>query len=231
MTRKFNARISSAQAVALMVIGAVIFLHPGFGWATSIITAEGTIENDLFVSAGMSFTLSDNNTVLTLDVENTTNFTNPDDDIFITDIFFNMPEDVKIELSSGPSGFIMHSSPADTYANGFGEFDISLNLGKGLSPSAYGIGVGTTQTFTFNVAGNTTDLEESDFTSILSTIPPGDDPRIVAVKFQSGPNDESGYVGSNGEPPVPTPSPATLPICAIGIVGFFGYYGRKRNRR
>jgi len=228
MLCKFKARMSGAQITAIILISAVTFLYPGFGWATSIITAEGTIENDLFVSANMSFSLSGD--TLTLDVTNMTDFVDPDDDIFITDAFFNTPDGVTLELSSGPEHFTLYS---DTKANGLGVFGISLNLDGGYGPVDYGISTGTTQTFTFNVGGDTTGLEESDFTSISSTIPPGDDPRIVAVKFQAGPNGESGFVGDGGggEPPVPTPSPATLPIFAIGIVGLVGCYSRKRSKR
>ena len=92
------------------------------------------------------------------------------------------------------------------HAGGFGTFDFRLEGGVGIDPDQ--IFPGSTETFVFNILG-TAPFFDTDFTSDLSTIPPGDMPSFGAAKFVEGPGDDSAYGAT-------APEPATLVLLALG---------------
>jgi hypothetical protein len=92
-----------------------------------------------------------------------------------------------------------------TKAGGFGSFSYALAAGTPIAR-------GSSLEFVFTIAG-TGPYTETDFTNVLSTPPPGTALSAVALKFVSGPKDDSAY-GASG--PV-VPEPGTASLLGVGL--------------
>ncbi len=97
-------------------------------------------------------------------------------------------------------------SPND-HADGFGTFDFALTGGEIASNGSQ------TQTFEFAISG-TGPFSQHDFTTELSTIPPGGTQTIVAAKFVKGPNDND-----NDSAYGAVPEPSTVFLLGAGLIG------------
>ena len=153
---------------------------------------------------------------LTLSV---TNDTTAPDEYNINFIYFNATSNVSsLTLDSATSsidGDITSGWRLGTgvKADGFGTFDFELADGVGISPHT--IQPAETVGFVFSIFGEGPFTAEN-FTSELSTLPPGDTPTIAAAKFVSGPDDDSAYGSAYGGT---VPEPGTLGMIAAALVG------------
>ncbi len=179
----------------------VVFLS-GVGAPTRVAQAGATLALAEFSSGGvlpedlagaLDFTVD--GTVLTLAVVNDTSVATG----FEMDaIYFNGLANVTgLSIVAASDGWTLGTNER---ANGFGRFDFALESARGHDPNE--ILPQTSQTFVFDIIGSGS-YEDTDFTSAFSTIPPGNTPSIAAVKFVSGPHDDSAYGAV-------VPEPATL---------------------
>jgi hypothetical protein len=176
--------------------GAMISLSEMSSNTTPASELDATLEFDVLGS------------VLTLTVTNDSVFT-------INQLYFNAPDTITALDLDPIEGWALRENRR---ADGFGRFDFALLDGGGSDPTA--IDPGESIMFTLSITG-TGPFSGFDFTSELSTIPPGSRPSIVAAKFVSGPG--SGGFGATATAVVPAPATAT--ILALGLLG------RRRRRR
>lgn len=156
------------------------------------------------LDALLEFTITGGGTELTLDVSNNTTAPNEFD---VNQVFFNVLD------TSSATGLVLTSPSTgwevipDTSADGFGRFDICLEDGVGGDP--HKILPGETVTFTFDILGSGP-FYDTDFSTDLSTIPPGNTLALAAAKFVSGPGDDSAYGATD------VPEPVSLVLAAVG---------------
>ncbi|MGH7342412.1 MAG: PEP-CTERM sorting domain-containing protein [Candidatus Rokuibacteriota bacterium] len=148
---------------------------------------------------------------LTLRVRNDT--ATPDA-YLLSEIFFNASVDVTsltlVSATSSADGLVSDEwKLASGHAGGFGRFDFQLLNAKGNSKNE--IAPGESVDFVFTIGG-IGPFDPSDFTSELSTIPPGEFPSLAAVKFVSGSGDDSAYGAM-------VPEPLTILQLGMGLAG------------
>jgi len=160
---------------------------------------------------------------LTLSV---TNDTSAPDAYLLDEVFFNATSNVTslslVSATSSTDGLVTADWKLGTsnHAAGFGRFDFSLLPSRGNADNE--IDPGETVSFVFDISG-TGPFAMTDFTTELSTIPPGNTPSLAAVKFVSGPGDDSGYGAV-------VPEPLTVFQLGLGLAGI-SWVSRRRSRR
>ena len=180
----------------------------GVGASTPVAQAGATLALSEFSSGGimpadlagaLDFTVD--GSVLTLTVTNDTSIATG----FEMDaIYFNGLANVTgLSIVSASDGWTLET---DEKANGFGRFDFALESARGHDPNE--VVPQSSQVFVFDIIGSGS-FEDTDFTSAFSTIPPGNMSSIAAVKFVSGPHDDSAYGAV-------VPEPATLLLMLSG---------------
>ena len=161
---------------------------------------------------------------LTLSV---TNDTAAPDAYLLDQVFFNASSNVAgltlLSATSSVDGLVTADWRLATskHAGGFGTFDFALLPAMGSSDNE--IDPGETVRFVFAITG-TGPFAMADFTTRLSEIPPGNTPSLAAVKFVSGPGDDSAYGAV-------VPEPLTLFEFGLGLVGLSWLTRRQRRRR
>ena len=134
----------------------------------------------------------------------------------INAIFFNGSANVEgLSLIAPVAGWTL---VFDERADGFGTFDFALINDRGNDTGE--ILPGESLTFSLAIAGSGP-FEDADFTTNLSSIPPGNNPSISAAKFVSGPGGDSAFGAV-----VPEPGTAVLVLCGLGAVSQL----RRRHR-
>lgn len=133
------------------------------------------------LNATMEFEVT--GSTLTLTVTNNTTTPNA---YRISELYFNGPAGLVLSFSSMPGWNYSTNGAAD----GFGVFDFVLTDGVGNNPHQVQPNGGT-KVFTFTIISGT--ATAADFTTKLSSIPPGMTPAIAAAFFRGGPGDDSGY--------------------------------------
>ncbi len=134
----------------------------------------------------------------------------------LTAIYFNARSNVTdLALDPVVPGWTLLTGES---ADGFGVFDFALISVSGNDEME--IQPGESLAFTFDITG-TAPFLDTDFTTEFSSIPPGEHPALAAVKFMSGPGDDSAFGA------VVVPEPATL---LLGLIGA-GVVSHTRRRR
>ena len=104
----------------------------------------------------------------------------------------------------------------------FGEFEYGLSSGNTGDNNAQGVNPGETGVFTFNLSGpDAGDLTALSFISALSTLPPGDQPSLFGVRFQSVGDDFEGSDRATAVPggtPIPLPPGAWAGLATLGAM-------------
>jgi hypothetical protein len=175
-------------------------------------TTDSTPAGDLDTT--VEFSLS--GSTLTIMVSNLTDGpdSGKDNGYDITRVYFNATDNILgLALEEPDFGWILFSGGNKTKAGGLGKFDFLLKGKIGRNPVI--VEGESSRTFTLSVTHDGSGASESNFYSELSTRPPGNNPSIVAVKFQRGPNDDSAFGGTD------TPEPATIAILGIGSMFLF----------
>ncbi len=191
------AAVVAALGVSSAASAGIIVLSTDSSDETPASVLDATLD---FVVSGSTLTLT------------VTNNTVAPSAYFMNEIYFNAgPSVTGLTLMTPAEGWTLNTSIA---ADGFGVFDFGLIDGVGASP--HQIDPGASLEFTFTIAGSAV---MSDFTTFLSTIPPGDTPMLAAAKFVRGPGDDSAFGGT-----VPGPGAGLLLGCAVGL-------GAMRRRR
>ena len=181
--------------------------HAGIVLTLSDLSSDETSPDDL--SATLAFTVSGSS--LDLIVTNATSLT---DGFDITEIYFNTTLQITgLTLGSGGSGWTLLT---DQRADGFGTFDYALLNDSG--NDLFEIAPGESLSFTFGIVGDGF-YTDADFTTQLSSIPPGSHPAIAAAKFVSGPGDDSAFGAV-----IPEPATGLLMLSAIAMLT-----GRRRR--
>lgn len=210
---KGTTKILSGLLVTVLSFHAV---HAGVITLSGYSTDETPAE---ILDATVGFSLTGD--TLTIVVTNLTDGPDggSDDGFDITEIFFNAADNILDLTWSGPDeGWVLHSFGNSTKAGGLGQFDYAVIGGIGSSPVI--VEGESSHTFSFSVTHDGSGAIESDFYSELSSVSPGENPMLVAAKFQRGPGDDSAYGGTN------TPEPATLAI--LGLGSMFLLFKRKK---
>lgn len=134
----------------------------------------------------------------------------------LSEIFFNASANVAsltlVSATSSADGLVTSdwALVASQHAGGFGTFDFQLfNDKKGGTKNE--IAPGETVAFVLSIGG-VGPFDMADFTSELSTIPPGEFPSLAAAKFVSGPDDDSAYGAV-------VPEPLTIFQLGMGLAG------------
>ena len=104
----------------------------------------------------------------------------------------------------------------------FGEFEYGLSSNNSGSNNAQGVNAGETGVFTFNLSGpDAGELTALSFISALSTLPPGDQPSLFGVRFQSVGDDFQGSDRATAVPvgtPIPLPPGAWAGLASLGAM-------------
>lgn len=84
----------------------------------------------------------------------------------------------------------------------FGQFEFQLGKNRGLPSGQVPIAPGDSEVFTFEItpAGAPGTVVAEDFTSEVSSVPPGNTPSRAAAKFINGPNDDSAFGATQTDP-------------------------------
>lgn len=165
---------------------------------------------------------------------------------FITAFVFNNP-DSKLTASGSTISFTDTDFTAAIGSNAingapFGNFDVVTSTGgsfQGGGMPQLGIGVGVTETFTYNWTGTMLDtLTAQDFLSELSdgSMGAGQGTKAFAVRFRGfldgGSDKVPGIPGMPGDPNGgnPVPEPSTMALFATGMVGM-GLWRARKNKK
>ena len=107
-------------------------------------------------------------------------------------------------------------------AGGFGTFGLVLDGRNRIDAE---IRDGNTGTFVIDLGTNIGDVAaiEAAFFPQLSTIPPGEFQKFAAMKFKSGPDDDSAFAGV-----IPIPAAAWLLGSALGLLAILGFRNRSQ---
>ena len=155
----------------------------------------------------------------------------------IHEIYFNATSDVEsLTLTSPTSGWLMELNDS---ADGFGQFDFAILGARGVPRRGIQtILSGASETFTFTIIpADGASVDDLDFVTQLSTIPPGSRPSLGAAKFMRGPNDDSAFGATQdgptptppGPPPViPVPAAAPMGLALLAMIGLFRRFGTGR---
>jgi hypothetical protein len=215
-TRALRCSLLSALAVVVFcqaASAATIFL--------SEFSSDQTSASQL--AATLDFQVIGNTINLTV-----ANQTTAPNDFAIDAIYFNVTDAVGLESltlnavagSACPScRWDLVTDPSDMrrQAGGFGMFDVALIGPNGRHPLL--VEAGETLLFELTADGA---FDMFDFTTELSTIPPGDTPSIGAAKFVRGPGDDSAVGGT-------VPEPSTALLVLAGLTGLA--VARRRQAR
>ncbi|MFH1747118.1 MAG: PEP-CTERM sorting domain-containing protein [Planctomycetota bacterium] len=159
------------------------------------------------LDALLEFSITGGGTELTLAVFNDTTAPN---DFDMNHVFFNVLD------TSSATGLVLTSPTIgwevilDKHVDGFGQFDICLKDGVGVDP--HKIAPGETGIFTFDIQG-TGPFHDTDFSTELTDISPGNTPALAAAKFVDGPCGNSAFGATD------VPEPASLVLAAVGGLG------------
>jgi hypothetical protein len=100
----------------------------------------------------------------------------------------------------------------------FGEFEYGLSSGNVAPNNSQGVNPGETGIFTFALSGpDTAALSALSFISALSTLPPGDQPSLFGVRFQSVGENFEGSDRATGVP-IPLPPGAWAGLATLGAM-------------
>ena len=197
----------TATGVAALIVaaGAVSSTHA----ATLVLSDYSSDETPASVLDGrLEFSVS--GSVLTLTVYNDTS---GDDSYFMNQVYFNATDNVSsLTLNPAVSGWSLATSQS---AGGFGTYDFGLSTGNNDQP----IAPGASLTFMFDIGG-TGPFSDSNFTTELSTIPPGNTRGLAAAKWVRGPDDDSafGATDRNSQAPIiPLPPAALMGLSLLAV--------------
>ena len=190
------------RSLPSLLVGVVVLVFPSltFGEVIKLSDLSSNGTDPALLDATLDFSVT--GSALTLTVTNDTAAPNA---FNINQLFFN--------AGSGATGLLVDSFPAgwslmpNQSADDFGTFDFGLIDGVDQQPST--IAPGETVVFSFTILGSAV---ESDFTTKFSTLPPGNNPAIVAGKFVSGTGDDSAFGAT-------IPEPASLGLLLAGALG------------
>lgn len=181
--------------------------------------------------------ISDTKATLTVELTNTSPEANGG---FITAFAFNNPSNdiTSVNLSSTDSDFNLIGGPFfknSIKASPFGKFDIGASISNrwlGGKRPWRGIGVGDTETFTFDLKGiNLSSLDEQSFWEVLSLGCKRTQP--FAVRFRGFDNKGSDKVP--GVPDIPPniviPEPSTILLLGFSLIGILGLTRKLGNGR
>jgi hypothetical protein len=191
-------------------------VHAGLITLCNFSTDETPAED---LDTTMEFTLTGN--MLTIVVTNLTDGSDNgvDTGYDITAFYFNATDNIlDLKLEDPDAGWVLYSWSNITKAGGCGQFDYAI-IG-GISNNPIIVEGETSQTFTLSITHGGSVVSESDFYTEMSRSPPGDNPMLVAAKFQRGINDDSAYGGTN------TPEPTMISLFGLGSI--FVFVKRKR---
>ncbi|MHC4131816.1 MAG: PEP-CTERM sorting domain-containing protein [Planctomycetota bacterium] len=175
-------------------------------------TTDETPAEDL--DATVEFSLSGSS--LTIVVTNLTDGpdSGTDTGYDITALYFNATDNILgLTLEDPDFGWILYPWDNITKAGGLGQFDYVLRGKIGNNPII--VEGESSQTFTLSVTHDGSGASESNFYSEMSSRPPGNNPMLIAAKFQRGPNDDSAFGGTHA------PEPATVAILGLGSMIVF----------
>lgn len=191
---------------------------------SDFVSADGTnpvpVVTDL--DATLAFDLStaiDPLDEILLPVEMSFTFANDTLGFNVTEVFFNIPDNVtSVSLTGNPAGkweLAFDNSVGGGFSpNGFGAFDLSIHDGP--SGGAAKVAAGSSATFGIILSGTGT-VNLTDFMSEFSEILPGDEAMIAAARFDApggGGNSPQGFGATNFVIPEPS-TIAFLAICAL----------------
>lgn len=207
---------SAATAQSAIAIGG-----PG-SFSSEGTNDPGLLGDDVTIACGrLVFNLDKVNSKLTLDVENKSPVLVGVPNPVLSTLFFNVPSEitgmslVAQSAAQGTPAFVLtfdanrSSNPNPNTAGFLGAFNVQLDNGPGvngsianpdadtIAPATYVVGPAQ---FQFDLVGDLTNVEDTDFVSLFSVIPPGTHPSIAAAHFQGGGEDEASAFISEGDP-------------------------------
>lgn len=175
--------------------------------STLTLSNHSSDETDAAVlNATFEFTWDSALDKLSLLVSNLT--TNPFE-FAITDLLFNSAVGATLAVDVFPDGWSLETSKS---GDGMGTFDFKILADDSEQTD---IPAGESLLFKFN-SSDADPISATDFTSSLSTIPPGEFPAFGAAKFQRGPDDDSAFGGNV----IPAPGAALLGVLGLSFTGW-----------
>ena len=200
-----------------LIFAGGLFLSTTAQGATLTLSDVSSDETDpALLDATLEFTVVDATTV-TLTV---TNLTADPTAYTIDQIAFNTTDNITsitlTEIDGVTSTDWLLAS--NTVMDGFGVYDWSVTQDTGSITN--NLQPGDSITFTFTVDG--TDILDTNFTTELSAIPPGDIQAYASVKFVQGPGDDSAYGAV-------VPIPAAAWLFGSALLGILGIGDRRRS--
>jgi len=234
-----------AAPLFTLLAAAVLWTAPATAVTINLSQLSSDSTPAALLKAHFDFAVAGDNTAKTLTITVTNDTTGvvdgmPDvsDAYNINEIFFNASSDVtSLSIASAThsaAGDVLAEwSPLDTAVSGggvFGKFSYGLAAAGGqLEPSL--IGPAENVVFVFDItAGDLSLVDVSDFTSVLSTNPPGSVPSLIQAKFVNGAGDDSAFGATQDEEFPPIPEPGSAMLLASGLFGLALAGSRRRSR-
>lgn len=175
----------------------------------SDVSSNGIPAADL--NASLDFSVAGSSLTLTLANLTHANVA-PAQSYYVNQIYFNFAGDASgFAIVSGPGSLLF--DPLSTQPNGYGRFDVRLDLGTAADVPDLRVAPGALETWTIDLGVIATD---ADF-AVFSSLPPGDQPAIAALKFVGGSLDDASAFGAV----VPVPAAAWLLGSALVGLGAF----------